>query len=110
MDTIKALVLFATLIALVGCEWVVYEGDDDVIYVRTPVTPDYSFSPFDGPICYNADEELWNDPYHPYQPWEVECIWYCAIVPGGRVTGYSITWSAWTVVPSVFLFPPMCEI
>jgi len=107
MDTIKTLVLFATLIALVGCEWVVYEGDDDVIYVRTPVTPDYSFSSFDRLICYNEDEELWDDPYIPR---EIECIWDCAIVPGGIVTGYSITWRAWTVAPSVFLFPPMCEI
>jgi len=111
MNTIKALVLFVTLIALVGCEWVVYEGDDDVIYVRTPVTPDYSFSPFDGPICYNADEEWWDDPY---EPWEIGCIWGCAMVDG-RVTGYSITWhvrmdGTWDAMPSERLFYSRCEI
>ena len=111
MDTIKTLVLSATLIALVGCEWVVYEGDDDVIYMRTPVTPRLSFSTIHGPTCYNADEEWWNDPY---QPWEIGCIWDCALVDG-RVTGFSLTWhvgldGTWDVVPDKILSYPRCEI
>lgn len=108
MDMIKALVLFVTLIVLIGCEWVVYEGDE-VTYLRTPVVPDWELSPIAGPVCYNADQEWWDDPVVPYS---VECTWECARI-GSKITAYIAQFDLdidrrWVV--REYEFPSRCEI
>ena len=64
MDTIKTVTISLTALAMFGCEWVTYEGDE-VTYLRTPVVRDYTFSSLHGLICYNADEEWRDDPTNP---------------------------------------------